>query len=729
MVPPDELEFSLSARALEIVRQRPWQIVATTLAVLALTTWIYLGVRAALVELAASNLRSLLDAQVAALDTWIHEKQVNVARWGEDARVRAAAQRLTSAKDAAAIRRGCRSADRANFLAAIEALRGGDVAIAVNLIDREGRLVATRFDAYCGRAISEPGRAALSAAFKGGVSFAAPVSEQERLGAPVVSAEPAAVRSAGPDVDPHGEPNVAPSAAERRGIERPAVWFSAPVRDEHGEIVAVLNIAKPAEDRFSQLLAVVRLGDTGEAYAFDARGRMLSHSRYRSDLEDAGKLRTDQSEILSLRLDDPEAEGATKPLTDLIGAALARRISRYDDTGAVLVPATDHGEDMTAYSNYAGQQVVGAWRWLPQYSFGVAIEIAAAEVYAPLRRMQLVFGSMLAAVSVASLFLLVALGRIVRLRRERDTLLRSSGQAGNYELFDEIGAGGGARVYRAQHRLLKRPTAVKIIHLHRSSDELLARFDREVRLASQLMHPNTIEIFDFGRTPEGLPYYAMELLDGLTLEQMVARGGAFPAARVVHVLRAIAGALSEAHQRGLVHRDVTPANIMLCAKGGEYDVPKLLDFGLIKDTRTPHTRELTRAVLVLGTPPYLAPERFEKPESADQRSDLYALGAVGYVMLAGRPPFEATTDLSLAYHVVHTPPPPIDQAAKFEVPSALAQLVMQCLAKRPEDRPQSAADVATVLDRLSAESPWPQRAARAWWEAHPVVAQTSGAAS
>ena len=334
---------------------------------------------------------------------------------------------------------------------------------------------------------------------------------------------------------------------------------------------------------------------------------------------------------------------------------------------------------------------------------------------------------MLAAAVVASLFLFVALGRIVRLRRERDKLLKSSGQVGNYELFEEIGQGGGARVYRARHRLLKRPTAVKIIHLYRSSDELRARFDREVKLTSQLMHPNTIEIFDFGRTPEGLPYYAMELLDGLTLEQLATRFGPFTAARTAHVLRAIAGALAEAHNLGLVHRDVTPSNIMLCHKGGEYDVPKLLDFGLIKDTRTPASRELTRMLTVLGTPPYLSPERIDKPDTADLRSDLYALGAVGYFLLAGKAPFEASTDLSLAYHVVHSAPVPITEAAPQAIPPELAELVMRCLAKRPDDRPQSAAEMSVVLDRIRTEVPWPQSAARQWWEAHPGAPATASA--
>ena len=270
-------------------------------------------------------------------------------------------------------------------------------------------------------------------------------------------------------------------------------------------------------------------------------------------------------------------------------------------------------------------------------------------------------------------------------------------------------------MYRAQHRLLKRPTAVKVIHLHQASDEQLARFDREVRLASQLMHPNTIEVFDYGRTPEGLPFYAMELLNGLTLQQIVERSGPQPAARVIHVLRGIAGSLSEAHERGLVHRDVTPANIMLCRKGGLYDVVKLLDFGMIKDTRANHTRELTHALRVLGTPSYMAPERIERADSADPRSDLYALGAVAYFALTGAPPFAGDSDLTLAYHAVHSAPQPLAQRGAT-VAAALERLVLQCLEKDPAHRPQTAAAITAELDALREQEYWSQPLARTWWD-------------
>jgi serine/threonine protein kinase len=167
---------------------------------------------------------------------------------------------------------------------------------------------------------------------------------------------------------------------------------------------------------------------------------------------------------------------------------------------------------------------------------------------------------------------------------------------------------------------------------------------------------------------------------------------------------------------------------MLCRKGGLHDVPKLLDFGLIKDTRGEHTRDLTRALKILGTPSYMAPERIERPESADFRSDLYALGAVGYFMLVGKAPLDASTDLSLAYHVVNTEPAPIAQVAAMPVPPALAELIMGCLAKRAEARPQTAALIGEALDRIAIDHPWPQRAARAWWAAHPVATARDEAA-
>jgi serine/threonine-protein kinase len=499
-------------------------------------------------------------------------------------------------------------------------------------------------------------------------------------------------------------------------LQRPLVWFSAPVRDDGGAVIGALNIGKYADERFSAVFAAARLGETGEAYAFDLQGRMLSKSRFRAELEDTARLPPGRSEILNLQLLDRDPDRETNGERE--GVQFTRLIESARAGRAKADGALDSGVITEPYRNYLGHPVVGAWRWLAHFDLGVAVEVGEAEAYAPLQRLQRAFLAVLVAAGSALLFLLVAMVRIVRLRRERDEAQR----VGNYELIEEVGQGGMARVYRARHRLLKRPTAVKIIELAVANDEMLARFDREVRLASQLMHPNTVEVFDYGRTADGQPFYAMEFLDGLTLQQIVDAHGPMPPERTVHVLRGIAGSLSEAHAMGLVHRDIKPANVMLCRRGGEYDVVKVLDFGLVKDTRSEPTRDLTRALKVLGTPAYMAPERIEHAGSADLRSDLYALGAVGFFLLAGRQPFAADNDLALAYQVVHAHPPDLVALvpALGATPAALelARVVVACLAKDPAQRPQQATALIDLLDRLALQIPWAPAGARAWWDEH-----------
>jgi len=667
-------DVSWPKRLVELARRRPFEIAAALVTVAAVTLWIYGGVHAALAQLASQNLRTLVNSEVLALEVWIGEKRLNVQRWAADPRVVEAAERLVAqaAKGEAALQAACRGTDGAKLMAAIDVLRQRDVAAAVHLIDRDGRIIADRKGAACGVVLGPEKREVFSPVFAGDVRFSATRTEVERIGV---------------------------TASDRD----PKVWIAAPVMNAQGELIAVLDIGKPARERFSQLFESARSGNSGESYAFDLRGRLLTESRFRRQLEEGGRLRPGESSILALQLTEPDMDFGAPQLSRLVGMAIAAH-GRGEVSGELPSP----------YANYVGNRVVGAWHWLDEYGFGIAVEVSEVEAFAPLARLDVAFFALGSMVGLAAFGLVVTLLRMQRMARQ----VEAAKQVGNYELFEEIGSGGIARVYRAQHRLLKRPTAVKIIQLHQSTDELLARFDREVRLCSQLMHPNTIEIFDYGRTPDGLPFYAMELLDGATLQQMVDQYGPFDAARTVHVLRGVAGSLAEAHERGLVHRDVTPANIMLCRKGGLYDVAKLLDFGLIKDTRGEHTRDLTRALRILGTPSYMAPERIERPGSADFRSDLYALGAVAYFLLTGRPPSEGTTDLSLAYHVVHTVPEAVESVAKGPVPAALAALVTSCLAKRPEDRPQTAAIICEMLDRLAIDHPWTQSAARSWWDSH-----------
>jgi serine/threonine-protein kinase len=293
--------------------------------------------------------------------------------------------------------------------------------------------------------------------------------------------------------------------------------------------------------------------------------------------------------------------------------------------------------------------------------------------------------------------------------------LREARRVGPYTLEREIGEGGISRVYLARHSHLKRPVAVKVLKAALASDEMVTRFEREVQLCSRLSHPNTIEIYDYGRTRDGTFYYAMEFLDGLSLEELVQREGRMAVSRAVHVLRQVCGSLKEAHDHGLVHRDVKPHNLMLCRHGGEFDVVKVLDFGLVKELENEHTRDITQFARVLGTPLYMAPERLRNPADADARADIYALGAVAFFVLTGRRLFETQSDHDLVYQVLNVPAPSIADAGAADAPMLLASLVARCLAKSREERPGSIAEVAAILAEVARERPWREEDAREWW--------------
>jgi serine/threonine protein kinase len=285
---------------------------------------------------------------------------------------------------------------------------------------------------------------------------------------------------------------------------------------------------------------------------------------------------------------------------------------------------------------------------------------------------------------------------------------------GQYTLEHKIGEGGMGEVYRARHALLRRPTAIKLLSGKQISEEQTRRFEKEVRLTASLTHPNTISIYDYGRTPEGIFYYAMELLDGITLEQLVERHGTQTPNRVIHILLQICGALREAHEAGLIHRDIKPANVVLCCRGGLFDIVKVLDFGLVKQiSNAPASLSDTGAIV--GTPLFMSPEEISSPESVGARSDLYSLGAVAYYLLAGAPVFEGRNVIEVCGHHLHTPPTPLSQRAPQPVPKELEAIVLDCLAKQPDSRPASAQHLAERLRRCSDAGTWGEPQARAWW--------------
>ena len=251
----------------------------------------------------------------------------------------------------------------------------------------------------------------------------------------------------------------------------------------------------------------------------------------------------------------------------------------------------------------------------------------------------------------------VAAGAFEYWRTRRSVHARTA-VVGAYTLEEKVGEGGMGVVYKASHALLRRPAAIKFLASDRAGEHAVERFEREVQVTSRLTHPNTISIYDFGRTPDGAFYYAMEYVDGLDLQTLVERHGPQPPARVAHLLAQLAGALAEAHAAGLIHRDIKPANVMVCERGGMLDVVKVLDFGLVKEMDARSDGTGADNGRIVGTPLYLAPEALTAPESLDARSDLYALGALGYFLLSGSAPFSGTNVVDVCRQHLHSDPAP-----------------------------------------------------------------------
>jgi serine/threonine-protein kinase len=287
---------------------------------------------------------------------------------------------------------------------------------------------------------------------------------------------------------------------------------------------------------------------------------------------------------------------------------------------------------------------------------------------------------------------------------------------GQYTLLEKIGEGGMGVVYRAEHEMLRRPTAIKLLPPQSAGERSLRRFEREAQLTARLTNPHTVSVYDYGRTPEGAFYYVMEYLDGVDLERLVREAGPLPPGRVVHILRQVCEALAEAHGAGLIHRDIKPANILLSESGGISDFAKVLDFGLVKEVDESDRARLTHEDVVAGTPQYLAPETIQAGNTPDPRSDLYALGAVAYYLLTGAPIFAGRPLQVIQSHLNASPEAPSARLGRT-LPAKLERLVLECLEKDPNLRPESA---QALLDRLAAcddVEPWSADEARRWWRA------------
>jgi tRNA A-37 threonylcarbamoyl transferase component Bud32 len=296
-------------------------------------------------------------------------------------------------------------------------------------------------------------------------------------------------------------------------------------------------------------------------------------------------------------------------------------------------------------------------------------------------------------------------------------------QLGQYRLLRLLGSGGMGEVYLAEHQLMKRPCAIKLIRPNKANDpKALARFEREVRATAKLSHWNTVEVFDYGRTDDGTFYYVMEYLPGLSLSELIERHGALPSARAVYLIQQACDALEEAHGKGLVHRDLKPGNIFAAQRGGVYDVAKLLDFGLAKTSFDMTDSQLTQDGSITGSPLFMSPEQAMGDIEPDVRGDIYSLGGVMYYLLTGQPPFPGDKPMKVILaHVNQEVEPP--SQIRSDIPPDLEQIVMRCLSKDPNERFQSAAELGGALANCSVAGGWNREMARDWWSANCVCRQ------
>jgi serine/threonine protein kinase len=324
-------------------------------------------------------------------------------------------------------------------------------------------------------------------------------------------------------------------------------------------------------------------------------------------------------------------------------------------------------------------------------------------------------------------------------------LVQRARTLGSYELSERLGSGGMGEVWRARHRLLARPAAVKLIKPEMlgakdaaSRELVLARFEKEARVTANLDSPHTVELYDFGVSSKGELFYVMELLEGLDADTLVDEFGPLPSERVTHLLMQACDSLADAHQRGLVHRDVKPANLFVSRKGVEFDFLKVLDFGLVKRWRSEDDEKLSQSLAgltnlgqtgvgqIVGTPAFLAPEAAIGQDAVDHRADLYALGCVGYWLLTGCMVFDDDNAIAMAVaHVSKTPKPP---SSRIDAPiePELERIVLACLEKDRERRPQSAEELRERLAAIRFAEPWSRERSASWWHEHrPAPAPTA----
>lgn len=491
-----------------------------------------------------------------------------------------------------------------------------------------------------------------------------------------------------------GEPESPISALENKKMGTAALMaVMIPLVDGARTQGALVLLIDPRAS-FLPLATSSWIGESGQTYAFDSAGLFLTPVR----TQPTGMLTASARVPVSKTSQPLDQVDQTLPLT-----LMADQATRGGT-----------GSNVKGYVDFRGEDVIGAWTWLPKYKLGLATETTVREAYGSVLMLKRLTLFML-----LSLFGLLLLSQFERRRVHRiehaEDGKNTNRTLGPYELGELVGQGGMGAVYRARHRLLGREVAIKVLEGDEVNSLSVLRFEREAKMTSQLRHPNTIEIYDYGVVGRDTYYYVMEFVDGITLQELIEGYGPQPPSRVIHLLQQICGSLLEAHHLGMIHRDIKPANILLTAQAGLYDMVKVLDFGLVREV-DPDAAERTQSLGITGTPMYMSPESVRDAAKANEQSDLYSTGAVGYTLLTGMPTFDGDSSVDVCLKQLNEEPLRPSDRLGIPLPDDLQNLLMSCLRKEPEERPHTMEELESSLRQCENNGDWTAADALRWWE-------------
>lgn len=665
-----------------------WPVIATIL-LSVLAFGVRLAIEATMKDNLRSQLQTLLDVDTAMLETWAKSQSSIASSLAADQRVRESIATILTEWETLPTTDGLRPSESTTqklLRKQLSPTMSSHAYVGYFVADKSRRIIASSHEESIGKKDLPQYASLIARALEGEATICAPFASTVTL----------------------------KDETERSRTGVPTMFVCAPVRDANFEVVAVLALRIRPELEFTRIMQLGRFGKSGETYAINQSGTMVSNSRFDDALILLGILpdQPDARSIVYVQVRDPQGDMTA-------GHRLKVRRSELPLTRPAAAIATGiSGMDMEGYRDYRGVLSVGAWKWLPNYDLGVITEVDVSEAFRPLNILRRTFWSLYALLVCSSIAVFIFTVMIERLRKNAQKAEIEAQQLGQYTLERKLASGGMGVVYKGHHSMLRRETAIKMLDVEKVNDASIARFEREVQITCQLNHPNTVAIYDYGRTPEGNFYYAMEFLDGINLQTLVDQYGPQGEGRVISILTQICGSLFEAHSLGLVHRDIKPANIMLNRRGGVPDFVKVLDFGLVKAMDEKKRAEATSANSLTGTPLYMAPESIQAPNTVDPRSDLYAVGAVGYFLLTGRPVFEAAGLVELCHLHVEATPVPVSQRLGRPVSPELEHALLVCLEKPRTKRPATARELAQLLIRCPTAGTWTTDDADAWWSRH-----------